>query len=296
MKKILNILTLSTVILLSLISISGCSTATYSEMQGYEDYISDSNAGYDDIEYFNVVDSMENNQNARKYFMENNRRVGDYIITDYEDGVCINKFCGSVDFNNEISVPETIDGKPVIKLGGYVESINAEDVIGAFGGNVDITIKIPSSVRVITADAIRNNSGIIPEESRYMFVDIFAFVVDEDNPYYSSKNGALYSKDFTKLLWVNTIGRTNDNPDWVGGGYVVPDFVKTFEPANGIHCLLNKITIGENVTKINTYIDKGEDGIEPDPYLVPDVIICGYKDSEAEKWAKEQYAKFEEIK
>ena len=295
MKKFLSFITLSTTILF-LISLSGCSTANYSEMQGYEDYISDSNTGYEDITFFNVVDSMENNQNARKYFMENNRRVGDYIITDYEDGVCINKFCGSVDFNNEISIPETIDGKSVIKLGGYIESINAEDVIGAFGGNVDITIKIPSSLRVISANAIMNSFGIIPEESRYMFADIFSFVVDEDNPYYSSKNGALYSKDFTKLLWVNTIGRTNDNPDWVGGGYMVPDFVKTFEPANGIYCLLNKITIGENVTKINTYIDKGEDGIEPDPYLIPDVIIRGYKNSEAEKWAKEQYAKFEEIK
>ena len=283
--------------LMMIMLLSGCvSSKNYTEIAGYKDYISDSNSGYDDIKYFNVVDSMENNQNARKYYIENNRRVGDYIITDYEDGVCINKFCGSANFNNEILIPETIDGKPVIKLGGYIESLNAEDVIGAFGGNVGITIKIPSSVKVISADAIMNSSGIIPEESRYMFVDIFEFVVDENNPYYSSKNGTLYSKDFTKLLWVNTIGRNSANPEWTADGYVVPDFVEVFEPANGIDCLLDKITIGKNVKRINTYIDKGESGIEPDPYFTPDVVICGYANSAAEKWAKEQYAKFEELK
>ena len=279
-------------LLIMIVLLSGCSVSSnYKEVIGYQDFINDSKTGYDDVEYYNIVDSMESSKNARKYFIENNRRVGDYIITDYENGVCVNKFCGSADFNNEISIPETIDGKSVVKLGGYIESINDDSVIGAFGGNVGVTIIIPSSVKVISAVAFMNSSGIIPEEYRYMFVDISGFVVDEKNPYYSSKNGALYSKDYTKLLWVNTICKDN-NSDWSGGEYVVPDFVETFEPSNGIYCLLDKITIGKSVKKINTYIDKGEDGIEPNPDVIPDVVICGYKGTAAEKWAKENYANF----
>lgn len=295
MKKFLAIF--SFFALMFIMFLSGCSASSnYMEISGYKNYISDTNAGYYDIVHYNVVDSMENNSNAREYFIKNNRRKGDYLITDYEDGVCINKFYGSPDSNGIINIPETIDNKSVVKLGGYIESIDDENVIGAFGGYADIIIKIPSTVKVISQNATMNNSGIIPEESRYMFVDIFGFEVDKNNPYYSSKNGTLYSKDYTKLLWVNTMGRDNNNPDWFIDEYIVPEYVETFEPSNGIYCLLNKIKIGKNVKKINTYIDKGESGIEPDPDLVPDVIICGYNDSIAEKWAKEQYAKFEELK
>ena len=88
----------------------------------------------------------------------------------------------------------------------------------------------------------------------------------------------------------------SNNPDWNGIEYMVPDHVTCFEPSNGVPCLLSRIRFGKNVKSINTYIDKQEDGIEPNPEVVPDVVICGYKGSAAEKWAEEQYAKFEEIK
>ena len=37
------------------------------------------------------------------------------------------------------------------------------------------------------------------------------------------------------------------------------------------------------------------DRFEPDPYLPPELVIRGEKGTVAEKWAKKQYAKFEEI-
>lgn len=262
----------------------------------YKQYISDKTSGYKDLNYFNTEDAMNKSKEARAYFNSNKRRVGDYLITDYEDGVCINQYCGSNKTDDTITIPAALDGKSVIRLGGYIKSNEDYNVIGAFAGNFDVTLKIPETVKYISSYALLNSSGMIPEESRNDYVSINAIEVDGNNPYYASKNGALYSKDLNKLLWVNLTYSESNNPDWNGIEYMVPDHVTCFEPSNGVPCLLSRIRFGKNVKSINTYIDKQEDGIEPNPEVVPDVVICGYKDSAAEKWAKEQYAKFEEIK
>lgn len=291
MKK-MNIIIFLIVIFQIFILFPSCNNSVHSNYKnenGYKEYISDSNSGYKDVPYYNVSDSMNNSKAAREYYKNNCRRVFDYLITDYEDGVCINRFFGTQDSYGTITIPETIDGKPVVKLGGYIEGFDmSQNVIGAFGGYVWVNLKIPSSVKVISAEAIMNSKGMIPEDSRYMFVDVFEFIVDENNPYYASKNGSLYTKDFKNLLWVNTAGSNLTNPEWENNGYTVPNFVETFEPSNGVHFLLERIIIGKNVKNINTYIDKGENG----PQDEVEVIVLGYKGSVAEKWAKEQHAKF----
>lgn len=279
------------IIVALILFVGGCSeTPCFSELDGYTDYISDSGNGYNDIKYFNVKDSMEESEEARKYFNANQRRAGDYLITDYENGVCINQYFGSHN-SGVIKIPEEIEGKPVVKIGGYIDNKSDGTFVGALGGYTDVVIELSSSVKVISKEVVFNENGMIPEESRYMFAYLSGFTVDEDNPYYSAENGNLFSKDYKKLLWMSTTYNSTDGSD----GYIVPESVEVFEPANGVWCLLDKITFGKNVKEINTYIDNGESGTEPNPNIIPEVIVCGYKDSVAEEWAESQYAKFEEI-
>lgn len=56
------------------------------------------------------------------------------------------------------------------------------------------------------------------------------------------------------------------------------------------------LVIGKNVKKIDTFIDMGEDGCEPNRNITLDVAVHGYKGTVAEEWAKEWYADFIEIK
>ena len=60
------------------------------------------------------------------------------------------------------------------------------------------------------------------------------------------------------------------------------------------------LVIGKNVKKIDTFIDMGEDGCEPNPDVTINVAVHGYKGTAAEEWAKEWvkewYADFIEIK
>lgn len=263
----------------------------YKSLEGYEEYISDSDKGYEDLPFFNVVDSMEESEEAREYFIANSRQCGDYIITDYEDGVCINKYTRFI-WNSldeiTINIPETLAGKPVVKIGGYLKYDDIgygeeEIVVCAFGGFRNCTLNLPKTLKVITKDSIRDYIGMIPEDTRDNYVEIQEINVDENNPYYSSKDGELYSKDMKKLLFAY-FGIWSSE-------YKVPDFVETFEPALGVPSGLTSIEIGKNVKNINTYIDRDEDGLD----WVPDIIVSGYKNTAAEKWAKQENVKFEAL-
>ncbi len=300
MKKIISII----ISFLLLLNLSSCKKySKYEELEGYQEYISDCNAGYEDIPYYYVHDSMSESVSARKYFKENSRRVGDFIITDYMDGVCINKYCGFL-FGDDLIIPEEIDGKPVVKLGGYFEGgIETEDgdskeIIGAFGGNVSITIHIPSTVKIITQEAISFGRGMIADEDKYRYVYIIGFDVDKDNPYYCSSEsgyGNLYTKDMKTLLFFCS---SDDFESEYESGYstiVIPNYIQNFAPSNGIN-MGERLKFDKTIKKINTYIDMGEDGMSPNPSIDNEVVIYGYKGTVAEKWAKEQYAKFEELK
>lgn len=282
--------------LLLLLTLSSCKDySNYKNEEGYQEYISDSNTGYEDVPYYYVCDSMTESELARKYFKKNSRRVGDFLITDYMDGVCINKYCGFL-FGDDLIIPEKIDGKPVVKLGGYFESgIESEDgykeIIGAFGGNASVTIHIPSTVKIITQEAISSGWGMIADEDKYRYVYIIGFDVDKDNPYYySSKCGNLYTKDMKTLLFFSTneFETEYENGESI---IVVPDYIQNFAPSNGIS-MGDRFKFEKTINKINTYINMGESDSSLDPSIDNEVVIYGYKGTVAEKWAKERYAEF----
>lgn len=274
---------------------------SYKEEEGYEEYVSDANTGYEDAPYYCTNESMayysskskKDVKLARKYYNNNKRRCGDYLITDYEDGVCINKCYAtsvirkkgySTDF--VISIPETIDGRPVVKLGGYIyKDEYGKEVVGAFAGYLNITLVIPSTVRVI---------------GRYTAIDVFYLSsfsvglldinVDKDNPYYASKGRALYTKDFKCLLWeegyFKEYGSNNIQ------GYIIPDYVEVFKPSNGVNCFVKTMVFGKNIKKIEADFDfQGDDPLmsyEEAAYYgsTAEVVVLGYSGTAAEEWAK----------
>lgn len=268
--------------------------SNYKNEEGYKEYINDTGSDYKDLPYYDCSDTMRENKKVFDYYNNNSRTCGDYIITNYRDGVCINRFVGFRPWEDgTLEIPETLEGKPVIKIGAYPKDSNDIDsyVCGAFAGCRDYTLKIPSTVKYIDLNAFMCSQGMIPEDCKNDFTMIDSIEVDANNNYYASKDGALYTKDMKKLLYdpkLNWYYPTNEK-------YVVPDFVEVFEPSNGVYCLLESITISKNVKEIHTYINNGEDGIEPNPEIIPEVVVRGYKGTAAEKWAKEQYAKFEAL-
>lgn len=259
---------------------------SYKNDIGYEAYISDFNTGYDDATFYFIEEAMETSKQARDFYKSNNRRCGDYIITDYEDGVCINRYVGlELSDGSILEIPEKIDNKLVVKIGGYV-SDDETKILGAFSGNTNFTLKIPSTVKYIGNLSFLCYSGIISDDDRKDFTFISSIEVSADNPYYWSNDGALYTKDRKSLLYEPKL-------EWICSGvsYTVPDFIETFEPSNGVDSNMAKIVIGNNVNKINTFIDRGENTED----WVPDIVVFGYKDTVAEKWAEEQNTLFKEI-
>ena len=295
LKQCLFILTV-----LLLITLSGCGAkknTNYKKQVGYKEYISDTSTGYKDAPYYECNEAMNKSLKAIEFYKNNNRRCGDYIITDYENGVCINKYLGFKSSEDQvIEIPETLEDKPVVKIGSYPVNENVNDtldieLIGAFAGCMDFTLKIPSTVKYIGDRAFLYYSGIIQEDKRDNYTFVKNIQVDEDNKYYSSKDGVLYTKDMKSLLFDAKLG-------WyycTVNSYSVPDFVENFEPSNGIAENLGSIVFEKSIKKINTFIDKGENGIEPDPEYKLNVVVKGYKNTAAEKWAEKQYAKFKAI-
>lgn len=263
-------------------------TSDYKSLRGYKEYISDSDKGYEDMPYFNVIDSMEESFEAREYYRANSRECGDYIITDYEDGVCINKFIGQAAYSVNgctIDIPATLDGKPVVKIGCYPEYEGfgfegREDISSPFGGLRDCTLNLPETVKVISAQSIWYVSGIMSEDDQDDLVHLVKINADEVNPYYSSEDGVLYSKDKKKLLFVYF--------DYGWQSYSVPDFVESFEPSLGVPYGFKSIEIGKNVNNINAGIDIGEGN-------TPEFTVYGYKGTAAEEWARQEDLEFEAL-
>ncbi len=165
----------------------------------------------------------------------------DFEITDYKDGVCINRYIGDKEY---VEIPETIGGRPVLKLGLFVYQ-QAKHVIGysiykqrfsppfvteemydyldwseydfddnyyhnaneeyneCYGFSSEYClvkkIKIPKTVECISN------------------VDLYtvAFEVDEENPYFSSIDGSLCSKDGKELFKYNYWNETVKIPDGI---------------------------------------------------------------------------------
>lgn len=292
----------------------------YTKIDGYDEYIATGNTGYEDIQYFNINNDIPN-EKAYEYYKKNKRVVGNYIITDYENGVCLNKINKTPEEDSEIKIPEMIDGKPVVKIGSYVrnDSEKFDDIVlcNPFNQARNCTVILPSTVKYISSEALLSPTFMVEDEDRDIYAYIDSFEVDKNNPYYSSYNKNLYSKDYSKLLYLYDDSYISDitleskeynaSDGIASDGYYKP--LKVFEPANGISDGKDIVVFDcSNLKKINTFVDHGESGRiygdskiddkdywdnyfeafeDDDDDVLHGMVIKGYKDNTVlREWAK----------
>ena len=158
----------------------------YKDIPGYIEYISDRNEGRF-TSFCGMVPSIYDNKKARSYYKKNIRKAGNFLVTNYLDGICINKVINRKKWDGKI--PEKIDGLNVIKLGCNYSSCDGKYCdVKSFTCGKKIYSKysevfLPKSIKYI------DNYNIASEEIRH------CYVVDKDNPYYINDGDLLYAID-----------------------------------------------------------------------------------------------------
>ena len=133
---------------------------------------------------------------------------GQFVISDYKDGICINQYLGK---EKDVVIPETINGKKVIKIGGYAlfwgdffgyyatlesafcDIINPENEDRYYYTHKIESITIPQYVKEIYMGNFQET------------INLKKIIVADENPYYKSSVGGriLLSKTGHHLLWEN---------------------------------------------------------------------------------------------
>lgn len=236
---------------------------------------------YKGLSYYGYEDSIslknKIGEKAREFYKLNSRKVKDYIITDYKDGICINKYCGDIK-NGFIKIPEKLDGKKVVKLGSFLnEKGKAVGVFSSVKG--EFNVELPKSVKEISKQATQTEYNYPVQDNDYYveYGQINDFVVSKENPYYMSQNGALYSKNQKWLLFLH---KSAESVYFMDKTFKISDKTEyTAEFVINTH----KTAFGKNIKKINAYYD-AED--------ITNFIVKGYKNTAAKQWAKKCGCKF----
>lgn len=138
-------------------------------------------------------------------------------------------------------------------------------------------IKIPRSVEEIGEKAFWNNRRLV------------SITVDPDNPFFSSRDGVLFNKDFSKLLCC---------PPATRGVYEIPDSVTEIGVCAFACCkVINEILIPDSVTKIcrgafmyceplASIAVSGNTEIGQNAFYGCDFKICDGTDPETIRWLK----------
>ncbi len=147
--------------------------------------------GLNDKDYLNQVNHSRESED------------GLYYISDYKDGVCIRAYYGN---EKHVIIPETIDGKKVVKIGiayysqekfsdEMAEYIDSKTAFEAQWNDVDAynsfieSFYIPKYVREIDSHTFRDAGEKLKK-----------IEVDPENEYFKSSKGMLFSANGT-LLW-----------------------------------------------------------------------------------------------
>lgn len=146
----------------------------------------------------------EGNAKLKKLIIQRYRTAKDntdFVIQDYLNGVSIVRYKGN---EATVKIPEMLDGKTVIKIGGYFHNYNiSSDPLYMYRPAFDCSkirkIILPKSIKEIVHNSFHTVSYSEDESLEDMLETI---EVSSENQYYSSDNGMLYSKDKSILLCV----------------------------------------------------------------------------------------------
>lgn len=143
----------------------------------YQEYISDYNKG-DPISFCGMKPEIKKNKKARAYYKSNIREKDGFLITDYKDGICINKVLNTKTWN--YIIPEKIDNKPVVKLGCYLDKKDNVKPFIAFSGEGTKEISLPKTIHYIDKPDLYNSYNRI------------YYKIDKANPYYATDRNYEY--------------------------------------------------------------------------------------------------------
>jgi hypothetical protein len=154
---------------------------TFKAIPGYKEYVNDRNTG-NITSFCGTVPSVSNNKKARAYYKKNVRQSGNYLITNYLDGICINKV---VDIEKwDYKIPEQIEGLPVVKLGCWLDGDSIEPFVVIDQSSYSAKeVQLSKFVKYIDSENL----------DRYWLYIYYS--VDKTNPYYTTDENldALYA-------------------------------------------------------------------------------------------------------
>ena len=156
---------------------------------------------------------------SRMYVSKENK---DWLISDYEDGVSVNRYLGK---DKEIDIPETLDGKKVLRL-DFNFTKQPEDTLCHDGphlydyyhcafDNTDIElITIPSGVKDIRYGTFSNIASSEKPTLKKVTVS------KENKVFYSNNDGELFIKENDEMIYSYKIEKTyyqkfSRFPDWM---------------------------------------------------------------------------------
>lgn len=146
----------------------------------------------------------------------------DWLISDYEGGISVNKYLGK---DKEIVIPETLDGKKVLRL-DFNYSKQPDDTLSHDGShsydyyhcafdNTDIElITIPSGVKEIRYGTFLNISSSEKPTLKKVAVN------KENKVFYSNNDGDLLAKKNDEVIYSYKVEQTyyqkfSRFPDWM---------------------------------------------------------------------------------
>jgi hypothetical protein len=178
----------------------------------------------------------------------------DFLISDYKNGVCVNAYSGD---EKDLVIPTTLDGKKVIKIGGNILQEEFDTfIVSPFYGLELNSVTIPKTVKEISYGAFTTSLNSTEKTYKYIYVD-------SDNPYYTSIDGILYSKDKKCLLQVPTNYPKTDIE--IPEGTLAVYSLGTYT-TKSVKIPASVISIGETINKSGNcdfYYNEGEYEINP---------------------------------
>lgn len=203
-----------------------------------------------------------------------------YIYAYYKDGIEIVKYIGK---KRDVVIPDFIEGKKVIKIGGYIKKYYESEPISYnyFSAFADKNVKSVTVSRYVKDIVLDTFEGDNPFSSE---LDLEEIKVSKKNPYYSSDKGIMYNKNKSVLLCVpvNYKSKTIDIPYNVNIAYGIGASINT-----------TKIIIRNSTIDLKELIDYSEETDYYDEMVFDNTkTIYAPKNSSGEKYAKENKFKF----
>lgn len=162
------------------LSNAAISNDSYKSIEGYKEYISNKDKGRI-TSFCGMSTVLESNDKARSYYKNNVRKSGNFLITNYLDGICINKVIDITKW--DFKIPEQIEGLPVIKLGSY---LNNNDYSRPFASLVGEKVNFAKDEGGYKVVRLSKNVKYIEAVNLYRYENFIIYSVDKENKYYGT--------------------------------------------------------------------------------------------------------------